>query len=94
MGADRVIADYMMSCYGSDAVGHKIITQSGTVRLEAVANVNNGKLANGWDLTGKAIGGFTSTGGATLRDVPCPEGSFMYMNLGQGDLVRHRHDQR
>jgi hypothetical protein len=57
------------------------------VNVEALANTNNaGKLSNGWNLTGKTIGEFTPAGGATLREVACPEGSFMYLNLGQGDL--------
>jgi len=90
--ASKVIADYKMSCYGApDAVGHRIISQAGTVsavEVQAQANTHNGRLTDGWNLTGKAVeaGTFTPSGGTTLRDVPCPEGSFMYMNLGQGDL--------
>src|SRR4029079_6404939 len=82
--AEKVNADYMMSCYGSDAVGHTIIVQPGTMSVTAVARVNpQGKLTTGWDLTGT---GFTAAGNAFIRTVPCPEGSFMYMNLGQGDM--------
>ena len=82
--AEKVTADYMMSCYGSDAVGHTIIVQPGTMSVTAVARANaQGKLTTGWDLTGT---GFTAAGNAFIRTVPCPEGSFMYMNLGQGDL--------
>jgi len=85
LGAEKVNADYMMSCYGSDAVGHTIIVQPGTMSVTAVARVNpQGKLTTGWDLTGGT--GFTAAGNAFIRTVPCPEGSFMYMNLGQGDL--------
>jgi len=83
--AEKVNADYMMSCYGSDAVGHTIIVEPGTMSVTAVARVNpQGKLTTGWDLTGGT--GFTAAGNAFIRTVPCPEGSFMYMNLGQGDL--------
>ena len=85
LGAEKVNADYMMSCYGSDAVGHTIIVQPGTMSVTAVARVNpQGKLTTGWDLTGTIE--FTAAGNAFIRTVPCPEGSFMYMNLGQGDL--------
>ena len=49
------------------------------------SNSGNGKQITGFNLTGQTSG-FTATGGAALRTVPCPEGSFMYMNLGQGDL--------
>src|SRR6478609_985285 len=82
--AEKVIADYKMSCYGSDAIGHRIISQPGTTTVTAtpVLNSGNGKQITGFDLTGQTSG-FTATGGATLRTVPCPEGSFMYMNLGQ-----------
>jgi hypothetical protein len=85
--AEKVIADYKMSCYGSDAIGHRIISQPGTATVTAtpIYNAGNGKQITGFNLTGQT-NGFTVTGGATLRDVPCPEGSFMYMNLGQGDL--------
>ena len=48
-------------------------------------NGGNGKQITGFNLTGQTSG-FTVTGGAAIRTVPCPEGSFMYMNLGQGDL--------
>ena len=83
--AEKINADYMMSCYGSDAVGHTIIVQPGTMSVTAVARANpQGKLTTGWDLTGTT--GFTAAGNAFIRTVPCPEGSFMYMNLGQGDL--------
>jgi hypothetical protein len=86
LGAEKVNADYMMSCYGSDAVGHTIIVQPGTMSVTAQARVNpQGKLTTGWDLTGTGTG-FTAAGNAFIRTVPCPEGSFMYMNLGQGDL--------
>jgi hypothetical protein len=85
--AERVIADYKMTCYGApDAFGHRIISQPGTVSVEAKANTNKaGKLTAGWDLTGKT-GDFTPTGGASMRVVDCPTGSFMYLNAGQGDL--------
>jgi hypothetical protein len=87
VNAERVIADYKMTCYGApDAFGHRIISQFGTVSVEANANTNKaGKLSNGWNLTGKT-GDFTPTGGASMRVVDCPAGSFMYMNAGQGDL--------
>jgi len=90
--ASRVIADYKMSCYGApDAFGHRIISQPGTVsavEVKAQPNTHNGRLTDGWNLTGSAVeaGTFTPSGGATLREVPCPEGSFMYLNVGQGDL--------
>lgn len=76
-----------MSCYGSDAIGHRIIAIPGTTTVTAtpIYNAGNSKQITGFNLTGQTSG-FTSTGGAALRDVPCPEGSFMYMNLGQGDL--------
>ena len=92
-GAEKVIADYKMSCFNGttgaiDAeVSHQIISQPGTTTVTAtpVFNAGNGKQIIGFDLTGQTSG-FTATGGATLREVPCPDGSFMYMNLGQGDL--------
>jgi hypothetical protein len=92
-GAEKVIADYKMSCFNGttgaiDAeVSHQIISQPGTTTVTAtpVFNAGNGKQIIGFDLTGQTSG-FTATGGATLRMVPCPEGSFSYMNLGQGDL--------
>jgi len=90
--ASRVIADYKMSCYGApDAFGHRIISQPGTVsavEVKAQPNTHNGRLTDGWNLTGKTVeaGTFTPTGNATLRTVPCPEGSVSFMNIGQGDL--------
>ena len=92
-GAEKVIADYKMSCFNGttgaiDAeVSHQIISQPGTTTVTAtpVLNAGNGKQITGFNLTGQTTG-FTATGGATLRTVPCPEGSFHYMNLGQGDL--------
>ena len=78
-----------MSCYGSDQVGHRIISQPGTTTVTAtpVLNAGNGKQITGFNLNG-ATSGFTVTagGGASMRTVPCPDGSFSYMNLGQGDL--------
>ena len=86
VGAEKVIADYKMSCYGSDAIGHRIISQPGTatVAATAVLNAGNGKQITGFNLTGQTSG-FTATGGATLREEK-PEGCLMFMNLGQGDL--------
>ena len=50
---------------------HRIITQPAQMVVEAKANTNKaGKLTNGWDLTGKTTGGFTSTGGGR-RCVTC-----------------------
>ena len=94
-GAEKVIADYKMSCFNGSTgaidaeVGHTIISQPGTTTVTAtkVLNAGNGKQITGFNLTGQSSG-FTSTGGAAVRTVPCPEGSFMYMNLGQGDLFR------
>ena len=91
--AEMVIADYKMSCFNGSTgaidaeVGHTIISQPGTTTVTAtpVLNSGNGKQITGFNLTGQTSG-FTATGGAALRTVPCPEGSFMYMNLGQGDL--------
>ena len=92
-GAEKVIADYKMSCFNGSTgaidaeVGHTIISQPGTTTVTAtqVFNAGNGKQITGFNLTGQT-NGFTATGDATFRTVPCPEGSFMYMNLGQGDL--------
>jgi len=92
-GAEKVIADYKMSCFNGStgaidtAVSHQIISQPGTTTITAtpVLNAGNGKQITGFNLTAQTSG-FTATGAATLRTVPCPEGSFMYMNLGQGDL--------
>jgi len=85
-GVEKVIADYKMSCYGSDAIGHRIISQPGTTTVTAtpVLNAGNGKQIIGFNLTGQTSG-FTATGGATLREEK-PEGCLMFMNLGQGDL--------
>jgi hypothetical protein len=84
--AEKVTADYKMSCYGSDAVGHRIISQPGTTQVTAtpIYNAGNGKQITGFNLTGQTSG-FTATGSATLREEK-PEGCFMFMNLGQGDL--------
>ena len=85
-GAEKVIADYKMSCYGSDAIGHRIISQPGTTTVTAtpVFNAGSGKQITGFNLTGQTSG-FAATGGATLREEK-PEGCLMFMNLGQGDL--------
>jgi hypothetical protein len=90
--AEKVIADYKMSCFNGStgaidsAVGHRFISQPGAATITPTPVLSsNGKQITGWNLTGQTSG-FTAAGGATLRDVPCPEGSFMYMNLGQGDL--------
>ena len=58
-----------MSCYGSDQVGHRIISQPGTTTITAtkVLNAGNGKQITGFDLTGQTSG-FTATGNATLRE--------------------------
>jgi hypothetical protein len=84
--AEKVIADYKMSCYGSDAIGHRIISQPGaaTVTATPIYNAGNGKQITGFNLTGQTAG-FTATGNATLREEK-PEGCLMFMNLGQGDL--------
>jgi len=85
VGAEKVIADYKMSCYGSDAIGHRIISQPGTSSIEFTPVLNsNGKQITGFNLTGQTSS-FTATGGATLREEK-PEGCLMFMNLGQGDL--------
>src|SRR6476646_5359037 len=43
-GAEKVIADYKMSCFGSDAIGHRIISQPGTSSIEFTPVLNsNGK---------------------------------------------------
>jgi hypothetical protein len=86
VSGEKVIADYKMSCYGSDAIGHRIISQPGTTTVTAtpVLNAGNGKQITGFNLTGQTSG-FTATGGATLREEK-PEGCLMFMNLGQGDL--------
>ena len=90
--AEKVTADYKMSCFNgstgaSSAVGHRDHLQPGTTTVTAtpIYNAGNGKQITGFNLTGQTSG-FTATGGATLRDSACPEGSFMFMNLGQGDL--------
>src|SRR6476469_4632886 len=79
-GAEKVIADYEMSCYGSDATGHRIITQPCTTTVTAtpVQNSGNGKQITGFNLTGQTSG-FTATGGATLREEK-PEDCLMFMN--------------
>ena len=84
--AEKVTADYKMSCYGSDDVGHRIISQPGaaTVTATPIYNSGNGKQITGFNLTGQTSS-FTATGGATLREEK-PEGCLMFMNLGQGDL--------
>ena len=94
-GAEKVIADYKMSCFNGStgaidtAVSHQIISQPGTatVKADPIYNAGNGKQITGFNLNG-ATSGFTVTagGGASMRTVPCPDGSFSYMNLGQGDL--------
>src|SRR5580765_3021391 len=91
-GAEKVIADYKMSCFNGSTgaidaeVSHQIISLPGTTTVKAtpVLNSGNGKQIIGFNLTGETSG-FTATGGATLRSVPCPEGSFSFMNIGQGD---------
>jgi hypothetical protein len=91
--AEKVNADYKMSCFNGSTgaidaeVSHTIISQPGTTTVTAtpVLNSGNGKQITGFNLTGQTSG-FTATGGATVRTVPCPDGSFSYMNLGQGDL--------
>jgi hypothetical protein len=89
----RVVADYKMSCFNGSTgaidaeVSHQIISQPGaaTVTATPIYNAGSGKQITSFNLTGQTSG-FTATGGNTLRTVPCPEGSFNYMNLGQGDL--------
>jgi hypothetical protein len=91
--AEKVIADYKMSCFNGNTgaidaeVSHTIIYQAGaaTVTNTPIYNAGNGKQITGFKLTGQASG-FTAKGGNMLRTVPCPVGSFSYMNLGQGDL--------
>src|SRR6476661_5999560 len=55
VSGEKVIADYKMSCYGSDAIGHRIISQPGTITVTAtpVLNAGNGKQITGFDLTGQ-----------------------------------------
>jgi hypothetical protein len=46
------VSDYEMSCLGSTATMHRIVTQPYRVSVEAVASTNNaGELSSGWDLT-------------------------------------------
>ena len=82
-GAEKVIADYKMSCYGSDAVGHRIISQPGTTTVTAtkVLNAGNGKQITGFDLTATP-GTFQAVGNAFVRDVTCGEGTVLFMNEG------------
>ena len=73
---------------GHDTVGHRIISQPGTATVAAtpVLNAGNGKQITGFNLTGQTSG-FTSTGGATLRDpTDARRARLMFMNVGQGDL--------
>ena len=91
--AEKIIADYKMSCFNGSTgaidaeVSHTIISQPGTATFTAtpIYNAGNGKQITGFNLTGQTSS-FTATGGNTLRTVPCPDGSFSYMNVGQGDL--------
>jgi hypothetical protein len=81
VNAEKVAADYEMSCYGSTATMHRQIIYFGTATIEATALLNpQGKVSQGWNLTGKTTG-FTYSGGA-VRDSACPEGSFPFMNVG------------
>jgi hypothetical protein len=81
VNAEKVAADYEMSCYGSNATMHRQIIHFGTATIEATALLNpQGKVSQGWNLTGKTTG-FTFSSG-TYRDSACPEGSFPFMNVG------------
>ena len=76
------IVDYKMSCLGTSEFGHRIIAQQMTYEVVANARTNKaGKLTDGWDLTGN-LGAPVKAGTASMSEIACPEGSFMWSNVG------------
>ncbi len=75
-GTTTFVSDYEMYCLAG-GTGHRIITNTSTAKVVAVANTNKaGKPTSGWDLTAK---GYDRT--SSMVDVGC-EGSVLYMNTG------------